>query len=122
MNTSEIDCVMRRLLANNRVTFLGVFAADMVPKYRSNDSYPLCFIVNTDPVNKPGEHWVAVYADSKSSVEFFDSYGLPVTAYPHIRGLQNTRSYNTVSLQSLLSQTCGHFCIYFLLFDQGVYP
>jgi hypothetical protein len=34
-------------------------------------------IVNTDPHNKPGSHWVAIYGDGDGHTEFFDSYGKP---------------------------------------------
>lgn len=120
MNTAEIDCVLRRLLENRKANFVGVFAADMLPirsskqQQKQQFSYPYCFVINTDPANKPGEHWVAAYADSPTQLEFFDSYGLPVTAYSHIRGLHNVSSFNQVSLQPIASQTCGHFCIYYL--------
>jgi len=44
-------------LFKNKVTRLGV-------------------IFNTDPHNKSGEHWIALFADLNKGVYFFDSYGL----------------------------------------------
>jgi hypothetical protein len=112
MNTFEIECVLKRLLLYKNVNFCGVFAADEVPKKFSK--YPLCFVINTDPANKPGEHWVACFAVSSSSLEFFDSFGLPTSAYPHIRGLPYVRTFNEISLQPFFSRTCGHFCIFYI--------
>ena len=33
-------------------------------------------IFNTDPHNKSGEHWIALYADFNKGIYYFDSYGL----------------------------------------------
>ena len=35
--------------------FLGVFASNELP------TYPSGLIANTDPNNKPGQHWVAMF-------------------------------------------------------------
>jgi hypothetical protein len=111
MNTAEIECILRRALLPLNVKCSGVFAADTIP----NDlEFPACFVVNTDPASKPGEHWVACYANSPDDVEFFDSYGLSVSAYPHIRLPHKITKYNDVSLQHINSYACGHFCIYYI--------
>jgi len=36
--------------------------------------------VNTDPHDKPGMHWIALWAD-KDKCEILDSYGLPLDVY-----------------------------------------
>ena len=45
-----------------------------------------CFIANTDPARLPGTHWVAFvsYANRPSVVEFFDSYGYPISYYKEL--------------------------------------
>lgn len=111
MNTAEIDCILRRALEPLEVRFTGVFAADTIP---NACEYPFCFVINTDPASKPGEHWVACYVTSPSKVEFFDSYGMPVEAYPNIRLPYTVTKHNTVSLQDIGSYACGHYCIYYL--------
>jgi hypothetical protein len=111
MNTAEIECILRRTLEPLDVLFAGVFAADTIPNVRV---FPACFVVNTDVASKPGEHWVACYAKSRGEVEFFDSYGMPVGAYPHIRLPNKVTKRNTVSLQAISSNACGHFCIYYI--------
>ncbi len=111
MNTAEIDCTLRRTLSSHDVVFAGVFAADTVPNVRE---YPTCFVVNTDPESKPGEHWVAIFASSHDDVEFFDSYGMSVEDYPSIRLPFGVTIRNSVSLQAIDSFACGHFCIYYL--------
>ena len=79
---------------------LGIFAADTVP---TTVNLPACYIANTDPISKPGTHWIAVFLDGKK--EFFDSYGRPPPA---------KCAYNTVRIQGPLSSTCGQYCLYYL--------
>ena len=81
MATDELQSTMERLFSlpygNKReIKFLGVFAFDLIPlaSLMSSDSFPRCCIINTDPIGKPGQHWVAFYREN-SGLEFFDSYG-----------------------------------------------
>ena len=69
-------------------------------------------MANTDPSNRPGQHWVAFYY-TDNECEFFDSYGLEPSYYDF--DLPNVKIVNTHSLQSLSSTTCGHFCVYYLV-------
>ena len=52
--------------------FKGVFARDNIPFIIS---YPCSLIINTDPSTRPGEHWLALFFNSKKEAEFFDSFG-----------------------------------------------
>ena len=106
MNSDQINWLLRR---NAGTRFLGVFAADRIPKLIS---FPCCYVVNTDPAHLPGKHWVAYFHSSPNSHEFFDSYGQHPTLYnlPTYRNLM----YNTKSFQSLTSSVCGHYCIFYL--------
>jgi len=113
MNTTELSCVLQRSLRECKVQFVGVFPADEVPKYTSG--FPLCFVVNTDAANNPGEHWVACWCESSGQLEFFDSAGMPHAVYPQLRIPYNVTHHNATQLQQLSSNACGHFCIYFLL-------
>lgn len=79
----------------------------------------LCAIVNTDPSYEPGTHWVAFFLDSSvepNVLEFFDSYGLPPTAYD-LKLPSFTHSLllvNQSTLQSYSSSVCGHYCLLYL--------
>ena len=33
-------------------------------------------VLNKDPADEPGEHWVAVYINEDRKGEYFDSYGM----------------------------------------------
>ena len=54
--------------------FLGVFPRDKLP---NRLKYPCSFIVNTDPSNLSGQHWLAFYFSENKHCTFFDSYGQP---------------------------------------------
>lgn len=97
--------------------FIGVYAADHVPT--SVHKAPACFIANTDPSQKPGAHWVAIYVDHDNNAEFFDSYGQYPSQYHHriynfLKTYENCK-VNHTQLQSSFSSSCGQFCLYFLL-------
>lgn len=51
----------------------GVFASNTLPQIITQ--YPSAFIVNTQPVPFPGEHWLALIIYSPAQAEFFDSLG-----------------------------------------------
>jgi hypothetical protein len=116
MNTSELDCILSRAMHGSGCHFLGVYAADRAPT-RLVD-YPCAYVVNTDPATKPGQHWVAFYAHSPQRLQFFDSYGRPPAAYPHVRLPHNAMpilTSNKYSFQSKRSVVCGHYCIFYLV-------
>lgn len=52
--------------------FLGVFAADTIPKNIENGK---CLIANLDNHNEPGEHWVAICKHvSKNELLVYDTF------------------------------------------------
>jgi hypothetical protein len=111
MNTREIEHLLRSH-AKTATIFLGAVPSDGIP---DTDLFPYAVVINTEPHNDGGRHWVAVFVESKDCVEYFDSYGgLPnsniasfLLRFPHV--LRNNER-----LQSLTSTVCGHYCIYFL--------
>ena len=83
-----------------------------------------CFIINTHPRGMPGEHWLALYFNSYTQrLEYFDSFGLPVSAFPVVCSELSRRNLiyliveaNSMNrrLQSVDSTVCGHYCALFL--------
>ena len=87
------------------------------------------FIINTDPKDKPGQHWCAIYVDarngpeSSNSLEWYDSFARPMPA--DIREdmkllLKCLKPETILKLKenSVLHQddntaNCGYFCIRF---------
>lgn len=76
-------------------------------------------IVNTDPHNREGHHWIAAYNVNNEHIEIFDSL--------NNRQLQNQVNFkylannvpiiiNNVDIQCTDSYLCGYYCICFLYF------
>lgn len=114
MDNFEIAEKVRQMPAVSRY-FLGTFPADRLPEVSHIKSLPACFIANTDKAFGPGKHWVCFYIGNRDKVEYFDSFGqLPsklhsefLLQFPYIRRYDK-------AMQSLLSDVCGEYCLYFL--------
>ena len=79
MNTKQLW----NALCLNPVTnqyFDGIYSADTLKEIREKLDLIIC---NTDPSNKPGEHWVLFFF-SDNSVDFFDSLGRDIKYYGSI--------------------------------------
>lgn len=113
MYTNQINAILSNSIDPSKCHVLGTFPRNLLPISISN--FPSCFVANTDVDSEPGEHWVAYYFPSEGIYEFFDSYGeSPLTYdFPTLSPLILSM-YNTLIYQSLNSNTCGHFCLYFL--------
>jgi len=95
--------------------FQGVLSRDCL---LSKVKYPSAFVVNTKPISHPGEHWFAIYYNEDKEAIFFDSYGQHPNYYKMVSYLNKTSvkwTYNSTQIQSILSSTCGYYCIYFIL-------
>jgi len=107
MNSDEIDRFLRRRLRH----FDGVFSVDNLPEH------PHILVCNTDPSDKPGRHWIAIYVDHEGRGDFFDSFGRRPNAdferYMNRHCL--SWNFNDRQLQSVVSKFCGHYCIYFCI-------
>lgn len=116
MNTEQLY----NLLLSQDLTakHLGdVCASDQLPspapQHLERDTY---YIVNLDPSNEPGSHWVVCFK-KRNPLEknvYFDSYGFPPTL-PEIKEFMGKDfDYNTRCLQQPLSTACGQWCILFV--------
>ena len=96
--------------------FIGTFPRDGIPV---PDKLPKGYIINTHTSDLPGEHWVAIYIDSRGRGQYFDSYGL-FPLYNEFTEFLNdyctSWNYNSRTFQSSNSSTCGLYCIFFILF------
>jgi hypothetical protein len=112
MNTSQIDRLLK-----NQPDFQGVFSADTLP------TTPRLLVCNTDPANKPGVHWIALYVDKNGRGEYFDSFGRPPNK--HFEQFMNSNcsrwTFNKKQLQSRISAFCGYYCcLYVVLRSRGI--
>lgn len=110
---NEINCLASRMLAfTEQVHWLGVFARDELPDLRRVNR-PSALVFNSDPKDKPGQHWLAIFLPKQGPAEFFDSFGYPPSFYS-LDSLGFT--HQRYSYQSILSVLCGHYCIMFIYF------
>ncbi|GFT38166.1 uncharacterized protein TNCV_4857551 [Trichonephila clavipes] len=78
MFTSQISKILSKEAPRD---FLGVYPSDKIPKVKKKAA----LVVNTDPHDEEGSHWLAMYIQDEKTIEFFDSYGFPPSVYePHI--------------------------------------
>ncbi len=124
----QIDRIMSRFR-----DFKGCIMRDQI-KNLLPEVHPhsrVAFIINTDPHDKPGKHWQAIYIDardgpeSSNSIEFYDSFGRPMP--PDVKDdirliIKCLRPNNLLKLkennvvhQSDESSNCGWFCCRFLI-------
>ena len=100
--------------------FYGTVPCDRLPRTLPHEGPTTC-IVNTDPHDEPGKHWIAIWTEGNVS-EVMDSYGLPLEVYgttgPIAEWLHRHFKYqlhNGQSLQSLFSQSCGDYALMYLI-------
>lgn len=96
-----------------RRLFGGVFPSDMLPRRKCRFSL---YVANLDSSRKKGSHWIAIHILNKIAY-YFDSYGNPPSNRNILAFLERNADsimFNPVCFQSRLSNTCAHFCLYFL--------
>ena len=108
LHAGEIECLVSRLVKG--VRWLGVFPRDELPDL-TRESRPWCLILNTDPKDQPGTHWLTLYATKAGPTGLFDSIGFsPIN--------DNLDSLNLLHLgyplQSPSTSVCGHYCIVYI--------
>ena len=111
MDTQQLITLLRNHLDK---VFLGVYAEDQLPHI---DQRPFAAIVNTDPSQLPGTHWIAIYLSRDKPGEYFDSFGeYPDTPVVDYLNRESPRGwmYNTRKLQGQFSTLCGAYCVQYL--------
>jgi hypothetical protein len=118
MNTVQIFKVLLSDIYVRRASIVRVLAHDQLPNHIALTK-TAAFVVNTDPSDQPGSHWVALYYNGLGQFEYFDSFGLPVLHGDILSFVERNSNkplvYNTRTLQDVLSNTCALYAIYFLL-------
>lgn len=107
---------IRKLLKTYRC-FKGVFPCDQLPY---NEKPPLNIIVNTDPSQLPGSHWIAISINKDGRGHYFDSFGLrpmvqEITAFLEIKCTKGW-SHSSIQIQNITSETCGNYCVLYIIF------
>ena len=116
MNTQEIRDFLTYNIHTRRI-FREVLARDQLKNIRVPKFKPSAYVINSDPINKPGQHWTAVVFNGQGSAEYFDSYGLPPNhnqIHEFITKNAQRVYFNQRTLQDITSIKCGLFVLYFI--------
>ena len=97
---------------NIRSKFKGVYAVDEIPSLKSDS----LVVVNLDPADMPGSHWVVIFNKKGSVIEYFDSRGVkPAKSIAeYLLAYKNKECiFSTRRLQQYQTNSCGLFCLYY---------
>ena len=100
--------------------YYAAVACDRLPHNPERES-STGYIVNTDPHDKPGQHWLALWT-GRRGCEIMDSYGMPLEYFRQAEPLRewivehwgNRVKRNERQFQALGSATCGHYALLYL--------
>lgn len=100
--------------------FLGVYAANTIPWKSCVLKKHWSIIVNLDPENLPGSHFVTI-AKSRTHLFYFDSLKVPQMSrffetFKDIARNQRLTFWTCpIAIQNVFSKFCGFYCIWFVL-------
>ncbi len=103
----ELEALMRR-----EKGFLGCWPSDKLPKFRTVCS----LIINTDPSDRPGEHWIGLVMNNRNCF-YFDPLGAPILSLTVLKKLAarfKTATFCNKQIQHLASDSCGLFVAAFI--------
>ena len=115
--SSELDFIISRdILTSNK--YLGCYASDQIPIFQDKTF----IILNTDPADKIGKHWVVLFKEKNNCYEFFDPLGNSPKNYkfknfPNFAKLK----YSSKILQNPFKNACGYYCLYYVFFKTRGY-
>lgn len=123
MNSKDIFANLKTHSSTKKF-FFGIYPFDKLPNINkvrelNKNKKEIYLVVNTDPANKPGEHWFALCIQNnlKGDVpnEYFDSYGRKPDK-KIVQYLENFLIFSTQPIQNNLTTTCGQWCMCYILY------
>ena len=91
---------------------------DQISQLLSRDPMMCPYGVVAKDAEQPGEHWIAMYVDTKRRGDYFGPYGLEpqhIEFTNFMNGHCSEWVPNDRTLQSPMSTVCGQYCVAFLL-------
>ena len=115
MDITQLTLILR----NDKFTrgmFQGVYPSDLAACK--------CFTLPSPVYRQCGYEWQARFTlgfTKEQEGEFFHSYGSPPSKYSRtfttfLNKNSSHWTFNTVTLQGIYSNVCGHYCLYFALY------
>jgi len=116
MNTSEIFGAMDSIFRHKKI-YYDVLPCDALKTLHVTNPVT-CLVVNNREATHAGEHWLGLMIINKT-LYFFCSYGLGIENYsPYFKDFAKREHLQVIQnkqvLQSINSNVCGQYCIFFL--------
>ena len=113
MNTKQLWTALT-LNPSTNYYFGGIFSKDTLTDIHKK---PQLIICNTDPSNKPGEHWVLFFFN-ENGVDFYDSLGRDIQYYGNefvnfVKRFSKQVTQCIERTQPENSPLCGEYCLYY---------
>jgi hypothetical protein len=102
----ELDNLSKELFEE---LYVGSYPSDLIPELQRNH----CAIINTDPSNKSGTHWIAIVRSGGGRLMKYNSFGNEEPTV--IVSLGGSKDTDTDREQSSKETNCGQRCIAWLL-------
>lgn len=129
LSTIDIDFVLRQYqLVDPTFRFLGAQPADFLEIPSKTELIKsgikhLGLVLNLDPSDKPGSHWVAIYIENLSSLDYFDSTGETppklikrcISKLCKNLGIQKEKIKINKEVHQTGDTECGVYSIYFII-------
>ena len=116
MDTIQINEILRRCTETKQF-YMGCYPCDQIPMI---DKYPTSLVLNLEPINSIGSHWVALVFDNPFHVYYFDSMGEAPNSCIDNRlneiEKKHCITFNKKPIQPLSSHFCGLYCLCFIHF------
>jgi hypothetical protein len=99
---------------------LGIQGVKIMSKDEITPDFVGKAIINLDKMRGNGTHWTALIWDGEEG-EYFDSYGMYPPKKVEEMADNGVLNFSTRCLQALGDQSCGYYCVAFLLsMDRGM--
>lgn len=106
VSTHELDRWSECLFKNYR----GTYAIDQFTTLDSITDGG--YIINTDPLDYPGTHWLAFHKKGNDK-RYFDSFGMKPYSFVDEK-IGGNMQYLDCSFQNPKNATCGLYCLFFI--------
>ena len=123
LGTEDLEHALRENVYTSKY-FCSVLARDEIALHQCRGNFPRIHIINTDPLRKQGQHWLAFIRDTPHDVRIFCSFGIHPSLYSKalFKDLKQFCKFGTMYInpfhyQNIRSIVCGHYALLFSLVD-----
>jgi len=122
MNSDQLYNHLEAMFGTTRCKY-DVLPAEFLNSVNFKSHFNMFYIFNNQTSKFGGQHWLAL-CKKDNRIEFFDSYGLGLRFYgKHFVNFKKKYVVheNNKKLQSIYSNVCGQFCLFYLYYRHKGY-